>query len=587
MSLLPEVSTCQAPIQQGVRKGKPCGNKSIGLYCNKHKRQSIIDNSVMNDTRYCDVARGCYTVLESHQVKCMHCLHKTRITDRKRNDKKRQDPNLCLDCGREFNTTDVVKATGKHDKQLRRCEPCYEKLKKIEAERPVRERQYKAEAFTNKHVIWNHYVKGAKKRGINFQISKTRFNELILQTCFYCDYKKEGEVNGIDRVDNNKGYQDDNVVTCCEVCNQLKGSQHPQEFIDKMRVIYLYYCNKTPTELVEKWKTTYLSRAIPTYKTYNKGANSRNIEFKLTETDFANIVKQSCYLCGLETSDTNHNGIDRFNNSQGYIIENCRSCCGHCNLLKKDLEYDDIIHVSEKITQKYDDLTVFVATKQIPIRSSKIESRVRVEVPIVQAIIPMEYKPLNEIIISKQEIPDDVKEILEKKDAPPPLKQWKSRAIFQIIQSNKENTYKLFCEANNDLTKYPEWETDWITFVLAVKGKIFVEAEPIIKAFIENLRRIRHNQLCFERNSGIVERDNRTQWPSRSVVRAFLDGKIDTFKKFAEEQSDEDSEDRKWIKRWNTFVESLEKSREDEEGLKKLCSAFMTAQRAKRWRKTK
>ena len=80
---------CQALIQQGDKKGQPC-NKSIkeDIYCSKHKRQAIIDKAEKEQIRYCDIARGCYTVLEDHQVTCTHCLHKARITDRKRNDKK-------------------------------------------------------------------------------------------------------------------------------------------------------------------------------------------------------------------------------------------------------------------------------------------------------------------------------------------------------------------------------------------------------------------------------------------------------------------------------------------------------------------
>ena len=230
--------SCQAPIQQGARKGELCGKNTTEQYCSKHKRQAIIDKAEKENIKYCDIARGCYTVLEDHQAKCEHCLHKSRINDRKANDKKRQDSNLCLDCGRTL--TEEIQAKGKHDKLLRRCVPCYTKLQAQESKRPERERNYKAEAFTNKHVIWNHYVKGAKNRGIHFVLSKKHFQELIVKPCFYCNHQKAGEVNGIDRIDNQKGYIEDNVVPCCETCNVLKGSQHPQEFIDKMQAIHLY-----------------------------------------------------------------------------------------------------------------------------------------------------------------------------------------------------------------------------------------------------------------------------------------------------------------------------------------------------------
>lgn len=67
---------CQAPIQQGKRKGEVCGKNTEDAYCGKHRRQVILDKAKIENIRYCDVARGCYTVLEAHQVKCTICLHK-------------------------------------------------------------------------------------------------------------------------------------------------------------------------------------------------------------------------------------------------------------------------------------------------------------------------------------------------------------------------------------------------------------------------------------------------------------------------------------------------------------------------------
>ncbi len=167
-------NTCQSQIQQGERKGELCGKLTDNKYCKKHQRQEIIDKAKENNIRYCDISRGCFTVLDNYQSKCEHCLHKARISDRKREDKRRQDASLCLDCGNTL--TNETQAVGKHEKKLRRCIKCYEKLLKIESERTPRERNYKAEAFTNKHVIWNHYVKGAKKRGIDFKLKKDTFN---------------------------------------------------------------------------------------------------------------------------------------------------------------------------------------------------------------------------------------------------------------------------------------------------------------------------------------------------------------------------------------------------------------------------
>jgi len=570
--------SCQAPIQQGERKGQPCGRETTEQYCSKHKRQAIIDKAKSENIRYCDIARGCFTVLQEHESKCTHCLHKARIQDRKRDNKKRQDETLCLDCGRAL--TEEIRAKGKHDKPLRRCVPCYEKLLKQESERTKRERNFKAEAFTNKHVIWNHYVKGAKKRGIHFGLTKTQFEELIKKPCYYCTYQKQGEVNGVDRLDNQKGYIDHNVVPCCEPCNLMKGPQHPQEFIDKMHAIHMYHTTQQPIpkEMVEKWSTTYLPRCTPTFKTYSKGAISRNLEFMLTEEEFASIIQQPCYLCGL----SDKNGIDRFQNSIGYRLENCRACCGHCNLMKKDMDYVTLIEKAGLISQQYDTLVDQLHPIAIPIRTSKVESRVKVENPCTQEIISFEYKPVNEVIIPQEPMPMDIRQILEKKEEFILPKQWKTKQIYEFITSNQENFYKTHCEQENTLPK--TWEDDWILFVLSVKGKSMEESASIIKAFVENLRRIRHNALCAK---DTVERDDRLIWPSHVVVRAFLEGKLDKFKAFTESYTNEKPEEPKWVKRWSDFVTSLEQNRENEETLKNLCSTFMSAQRTKKYRAKK
>jgi len=164
-----------------------------------------------------------------------------------------------------------------------------------------------------------------------------------------------------------------------------------------------------------------------------------------------------------------------------------------------------------------------------------------------------------------------------------PIKQWKSKQIFETIQEGKENTYKVFCEANNKVGS--TWTEDWVSFVLSVKGKTFEQTEDIIRAFVEELRRLRHNELCAKKD--LIERSDRQQWPSHMVVRAFLEGKLDTFKTFTETYTDESPEDPKWMNHWNIFIESLENARNNEITLKELCSKFMTAQRTKKYRKSK
>jgi len=580
--------TCQAQINQGPRKGQLCNRPTdSSKYCPKHIRQQVVDNAIEQNIRYCDIARGCFTPLEDHQHKCTHCLHKARIRDRKREDKKRQDETLCLDCGNTL--TDETRAKGKHNKQLRRCIPCYEKLLKTEANRQVRERNYKAEAFTNKNVIWNHYVKGARARKIDFTLSKTIFNSLIVQPCFYCSYSVPNEVNGIDRIDNNIGYVESNCIPCCQFCNSAKGTQHPQEFIDKLLAIYTFQSGGIPIDsgLVEKWATTYLSPKEKLFKAYQNSANTRNIEFKISEEEFKGFVAQPCYLCGVNVDGKNKNGIDRFNNDIGYLLENCRPCCGHCNLLKKELKYEKIVEIAKKVAQpeKYRSLTEYFSEFDIKQRKSKVEARIKQEEPACEIQIPREYKPRNEIVHPRPEPSQEIQAILSPPahvDAQP--KQWKVKQIWEHHQASNLTPYKVHCEENNKLGQ--DWPDIWTKFEYNLKAtETFQEAEPVIRAFIENLRKTRHNELVEKNNhaKNPLNRDNRQQWPGVSVLRAYKEGQMELFKKFQENYTGDAAEDPKWQKRWGDFVAKLEGCGSDEQKIQTI-QKFMTAQRTRVYR---
>ena len=79
--------------------------------------------------------------------------------------------------------------------------------------------------------IYGNYVWNAAHRGLAFELSYEELLELINADCTYCGerpsrIKKRGKhrytFNGIDRVDNDKGYVEGNVVTCCSICNRAK-----------------------------------------------------------------------------------------------------------------------------------------------------------------------------------------------------------------------------------------------------------------------------------------------------------------------------------------------------------------------------
>lgn len=76
--------------------------------------------------------------------------------------------------------------------------------------------------------------KGAKERDINFSLPfKLYESQLWGKPCHYCGC--EIEVTGLDRKDNDKGYEVGNVVPCCMSCNNKKNTKPYQVFIEEMR----------------------------------------------------------------------------------------------------------------------------------------------------------------------------------------------------------------------------------------------------------------------------------------------------------------------------------------------------------------
>lgn len=87
---------------------------------------------------------------------------------------------------------------------------------------------------------YNNYKSGAKRRNIEFNISKEEYSNIIKNNCYLC-----GEINnkkniGIDRVDNKFGYEIFNCKSCCKYCNYMKSSSNLSEFLEHIQKIVNY-----------------------------------------------------------------------------------------------------------------------------------------------------------------------------------------------------------------------------------------------------------------------------------------------------------------------------------------------------------
>lgn len=67
----------------------------------------------------------------------------------------------------------------------------------------------------------------AHRRGLAFTLDRSEFERLLHLPCLYCGVS--GPV-GLDRVDNCVGYESQNVVPCCRICNVAKNAHPLEEF---------------------------------------------------------------------------------------------------------------------------------------------------------------------------------------------------------------------------------------------------------------------------------------------------------------------------------------------------------------------
>lgn len=97
------------------------------------------------------------------------------------------------------------------------------------------------------HILYAQYGYGAKDRGLSFNLDFVQFKKLVKRPCYYC--KSEPRLrkakpitfpvmaNGVDRTDNRKGYDLSNCVSCCAMCNRMKGTLGYATFMEHVNRI--------------------------------------------------------------------------------------------------------------------------------------------------------------------------------------------------------------------------------------------------------------------------------------------------------------------------------------------------------------
>lgn len=142
---------------------------------------------------------------------------------------------LCSRCGKEKPRSEYYKRTGNVDGLFGHCKTCHRLRTEVYDKTPERRTIRAAEARAkNKtpHGKYRMYKDAATTRGIPFKVTEEQFLDLWQKPCYYCGVNIS--TIGVDRVDNTRGYELDNIQPCCTSCNKMKLDSSEKEFYNKL-----------------------------------------------------------------------------------------------------------------------------------------------------------------------------------------------------------------------------------------------------------------------------------------------------------------------------------------------------------------
>jgi hypothetical protein len=101
-------------------------------------------------------------------------------------------------------------------------------------------------------------------------------------------------------------------------------------------------------EKVKEWGRNESKTPQGIFHSYKGGAKKRKIIFSISVEQFSTFIGKPCMYCGDIAK-----GVDRIENSKGYVMENLGSCCGKCNHMKRQWSEKEFIDHCKKIVENY------------------------------------------------------------------------------------------------------------------------------------------------------------------------------------------------------------------------------------------
>jgi hypothetical protein len=300
--------SCNALMEQKDAKGKQCWRppKENG-YCGIHQKCAILQKASAEGLIKCQTYR-CIEIILQDKKYCETCI-------KKKEEEKKSQP--------------ICKAVLE---QTNKGQPCTRKAKES--------------GYCGKHEPRQLLLQEAKdyricddgKRSCK---NKTNDRKLLCETCLSKNRKTENNIY-IIRKENLK------CVTC--------GKDHRVKGVSEKEILQCAICYEK-TIVIERERVrernfnveraTNIEKHIREYK---RNACLRNLNFDLSNEEFKKLVHSTCFYCG-QFQQGEVIGIDRLSSENGYIVQNCVSCCKICNMMKQSLNLEQFLEHIKKISE--------------------------------------------------------------------------------------------------------------------------------------------------------------------------------------------------------------------------------------------
>jgi hypothetical protein len=279
-------------------------------YCMKHQLCVFVDETAALGKKLCkQYVRGCRAQLDTDYSKsaCEECLVIEREKDRARRGYAQKttapEPNkqICTTCCK---TLDEEQFIGHNAVQTKTCSSCREANRIQDMKRDKEHRNELARIAEQK----------PERKAVKQEWHENNYDKVVMKGLNYRQRQIEADIDQYlnKNAENAKQWRDSNP-------------------------------EKVATNNLNKINSLELQ-----YGVYTRSARDKNLEFKLSLSDFTALTEQSCYYCGT-VQERGFNGIDRQNSEVGYVSDNCVSCCQMCNYMKASLSVDAFLGRIEHI----------------------------------------------------------------------------------------------------------------------------------------------------------------------------------------------------------------------------------------------